>query len=132
MIKVANIEAELAKLAVLEGRTPETPDAEASAAFATLAPFGNGGVFTGSFNGDSPWERHTGGDELVHVLKGGAELTILSEDGAQVLDLKAGSLTVVPKGLWHRFHAPLGVTLLSVTPQPTDHSTADHPFVEKT
>ncbi len=43
------------------------------------------------------------------------------------MTLKAGMLTVVPQGCWHRFHAPHGVTLLTVTPQPTDHSTAEDP-----
>ncbi len=130
MIQAIDIEEQLAKLTVLEGRTPETPEQDAAAAFARLASLGDGGVFAGSYDGDSPWERHTGGDELVHVLKGQTDLTILTDDGARVLDLRGGMLTVVPRGLWHRFHAPGGVTVLSVTPQPTDHSTADDPTAE--
>jgi len=130
MVKAVNIEQELAKLTVLHGRTPETPPELEIDAFATLATFGNGGVYTGSFDGDSPWERHTGGDELVHILKGETELTILTDDGPQVLNLEGGMLTVVPQGKWHRFHAPGGVTVVTVTPQPTDHSTADDPTAE--
>ena len=130
MVKAVNIEQELAKLTVLQGRTPETPPEMEADAFATLASFGNGGVFTGSFDGDSPWERHTGGDELVQILKGKTELTILTDDGPRVLDLEAGMLCVVPQGKWHRFHAPHGVTVLTVTPQPTDHSAADDPTAE--
>lgn len=121
-IKTANIEEELSKLKVLEGRTPDTPDEEMDNVFAELAPFDTGGVFTGSFVGESPWERHTAGDELVHILKGRAELTIMTDEGEEILDLKAGQLTVVPKGLWHRFRAPQGVTVLTATPHPTDHS----------
>lgn len=126
-IKTANIEAELSKLTVLEGRTPDTTDEEMEGTFATLAPFDTGGVFTGSFQGDSPWERHTQGDEFVQILKGKAELTIMTDEGEQTLAVSAGMVTVVPKGLWHCFHAPDGVTVLTVTPHPTDHSSAKDP-----
>ncbi|MEZ5758393.1 MAG: cupin domain-containing protein [Emcibacteraceae bacterium] len=126
-IKAADIESELSKLKMLEGRDENTPVEVSAAAFAKLASFDTGGVFTGSFSGDSPWERHNAGDELVHILKGEADLSILTRDGPEVLNMKAGMLTVVPKGLWHRFHAPNGVTVLTATPQPTDHSTAELP-----
>ncbi len=127
MAEAVDIKAALAPLPTLRGRTPETPDDEAAKSFATLAPFGDGGVFAGSFDGHSEWERHRQGDELVQVLDGETELTLLRDDGRQTMTLKAGMLTVVPQGCWHRFHAPHGVTLLTVTPQPTDHSTAEDP-----
>ena len=123
-------EATLATLPVLRGRGADTSEDEADAAFATLADFRDGGVFAGSFDGESPWERHTKGDELVHILKGRTRLTLLTDDGPQVLEMSAGMLTVVPQNTWHRFHAPDGVTVLTVTPQPTDHSTADDPREE--
>ncbi|MDX1575694.1 MAG: cupin domain-containing protein, partial [Kiloniellales bacterium] len=123
MAKAVHVETELAKLPVLRGRRPDTPAEAANAAFATLAKLGEGGVFAGSFDGESPWERHPKGDELVHILKGRTRLTLLTEAGPQVLEMAAGMLTVVPRGTWHRFHAPDGVTVLTVTPQPTDHST---------
>ncbi len=50
-----------------------------------------------------------------------------SNGAAGSLDMKAGLITVVPKGRWHRFHAPDGVTVPTATPQPTDHSTAEDP-----
>ncbi len=127
MAKAVDIKAALAPLPVLRGRTPETGRDEAAKSFATLAPFGDGGVFAGSFDGTSEWERHSRGDELVHVFEGEAELTLLIGDEPQKMTLKAGMLTVVPQGCWHRFHAPHGVTLMTVTPQPTDHSTAEDP-----
>jgi len=127
MVNAVNIEAALAELPVLSGRAPDTPEAEVAAAFATLAAFGDGALFAGSFSGASQWERHPKGDELVHVLKGATTLTILSDDDRTVLDMTAGMLTVVPQGRWHRFHAPGGVTVLTVTPQPTDHSSAEDP-----
>jgi quercetin dioxygenase-like cupin family protein len=130
MAKAVHIETALAGLPVLRGRRPDTPAEEADAAFATLAALGEGGVFAGSFQGDSAWERHTKGDELVHVLKGRTRLTLVTDAGPEVLELSAGMLTVVPQGTWHRFHAPEEVTVLTVTPQPTDHSTAEDPREE--
>lgn len=127
MPKAIDIEAALKGLAPLRNRSPETAQEYEEPAFATLEKFGNGAVFTGSFDGRSPWERHRGGDELVHILKGETQLTILSGESEDILTLNAGMLTVVPQGCWHRFHAPNGVTVLTVTPQPTDHSTAEDP-----
>tara|TARA_R100000005_G_scaffold96421_1_gene83137 strand:+ start:3438 stop:3827 length:390 start_codon:yes stop_codon:yes gene_type:complete len=128
MPKAIDIKSVLEGLTPLRGRGGETTEAEAAAAFATLETFGNGAVFTGSFDGMSEWERHQGGDELVHILEGETELTILTDaHNREVLTLKGGMLTVVPQGCWHRFNAPSGVTVLTVTPQPTDHSTAEDP-----
>lgn len=127
MPKPIDIDAVLNTLTPLRNRGLDTSEEEARAAFATLAPFNNGAVFTGSFDGTSPWERHNGGDELVHILRGETQLTILSEKTEDILELKEGMMTVVPKGCWHRFHAPDGVTVLTATPQPTDHSMAEDP-----
>jgi quercetin dioxygenase-like cupin family protein len=127
MVKAVDIDKELAKHPVLQGRRPDTPEAEADKAFATLAAFRDGGVFAGRFDGESPWERHPQGDELVHILAGRARLTVLTEAGQEVLVMSAGMLTVVPQGCWHRFQAPEGVTVLTATPQPTEHSTAEDP-----
>ena len=102
-------------------------DSDADAAFARLAAFRDGAIFAGGFSGESAWERHAKGDELVHVLSGAAELTILTDEGPQVLEMSAGTIAVVPQGRWHRFQAPDGVTLMTATPQPTDHSLADDP-----
>jgi mannose-6-phosphate isomerase-like protein (cupin superfamily) len=127
MVKAVDIQGRLAGLPVLRGRGTDTPEEEVSEAFATLAKFGDGGIFAGSFAGESPWERHSKGDELVQILAGETTLTVLTDDGSQILEMKAGMLTVVPRGCWHRFNAPGGVTVLTATPLPTDHSNADDP-----
>ena len=111
----------------VNGRTPRGGQEEDSPYFATLAAYRDGGIFAGSFDGDSEWERHRNGDEIVHILDGEAEVTILTEDGPQVLTMTGGMLVVVPQCCWHRFHAPKGVTLMTVTPQPTDHTAAEDP-----
>ena len=54
MIKAIDVKAELAGLQVLHGRSAATTEPETKAAFAVLAPFGNGSIFAGSFSGDSP------------------------------------------------------------------------------
>lgn len=127
MPKAVDIRAAIAPLPVLRNRRPETPESEAEAAFATLAETRNGGVFAGSFDGESAWERHGNGDELVQALEGETRLTILTDSGPSVLEMKAGMVTVVPQGRWHKFDAPSGVTVLTMTPRPTDFSTAVDP-----
>jgi mannose-6-phosphate isomerase-like protein (cupin superfamily) len=32
-------------------------------------------------------------------------------------------IVIVPQGAWHRFKAPDGVSLMTTTPQPTQHLT---------
>jgi len=121
-IKAIDVAAELAGLPVLRDRTEHTPSAETRAAFAVLAPYRDGAIFAGSFSGDSPWERHRNGDELVQILAGAATLTIMGADGPQSLAVRKGMLIVVPQGRWHRFHVPDQVTVLTATPQPTEHT----------
>src|SRR5882724_12885024 len=127
MIKVVDIKAGLAGRPVLHGRDKDTTEAEAKEAFAVLAPFRDGSIFAGSFSGESPWERHRKGDELVQVLEGATMLTIMTESGPQSFKLAAGMIIVVPQGHWHRFHAAERVTVLSATPQPTEHTRAEDP-----
>lgn len=120
-LKAVDINATVASLPLLKGRTPETEGADAAAAFATIATTENGAVFAGSFEGRSAWERHPNGDELVQVIGGETQLTIIQEQVPVVLEMKAGMVTVVPRGCWH----PTGVTVLTMTPQPTDHTSED-------
>jgi mannose-6-phosphate isomerase-like protein (cupin superfamily) len=127
MIKAVDIKAELAGRPVLHGRSETTSKSETEATFAVLAPFRDGSIFAGTFSGDSPWERHRNGDELVQILNGAATLTIMTEGGPQTFALRAGMLIVVPQGHWHRFHVPDEVTVLTATPQPTDHTSAEDP-----
>jgi len=75
-----------------------------------------------------PWERHPAGDELLHVLDGELELSLLTPDGRIEVALRAGSVFVVPRGLWHRSSPRGAVSLLFVTPtRDGEHSWADHP-----
>jgi mannose-6-phosphate isomerase-like protein (cupin superfamily) len=121
MAAIIDLNAELAKLKMLRGRTPQTTRAERAGSSAQVAAYRDGAIFTTKFAGEGGWERHRNGDELVHILDGAATLHLMTEDGPQALALTAGMVTVVPRGIWHRFDSPDGVTLMTATPQPTDH-----------
>ena len=127
MITIVDLNAAVGKLSMLQGRRPEMTEAErkASGAFATLAPFRGGNIFSAKFSGDGAWERHPNGDELVQVVAGSTTLHIMMEDGPQSYRLTAGMVVIVPQGAWHRFHSPEGVSLVTATPKPTEHLTVD-------
>ena len=127
MTQPVDINEELKGRPMLSGRTRYTSSEESAAAFATLAPFRDGAVFAGSFSGESPWERHLNGDELVHVLDGATTVSIIVDDEPRTFEMRAGMLIIVPQGCWHRFNSPKGVTLLTMTPQPTEHVTDEDP-----
>jgi mannose-6-phosphate isomerase-like protein (cupin superfamily) len=127
MITILDLNAEFAKLTLLRGRTPQMTEVErkGSGGFATLAPFGDGNIFSAKFTGDGAWERHPNGDELVQIVDGSATLYIVAEDGPKTYPVSAGTMIIVPQGTWHRFHSPEGVSLLTATPKPTEHLTTD-------
>ena len=112
----------LARLTFLFDRTPDTSEAESQDAFAMLCPYRDGGIFIGHYAGYSEWERHGAGDEIVYVVEGQTTLFRLEQGQEVASTLGPGELMVVPKGTWHRFETPDGVKIMTVTPQPTDHS----------
>ena len=48
------------------------------------------------------WEKHPSGDEVLYLLSGAIDVVLEVEDGEQVIELRAGSACVVPRGRWHR------------------------------
>ncbi len=127
MVAAVKISDALAGKKMLTGRRPDMREDEMDGTFATLVETQFGGIYAGSFQGESAWERHQSWDELVQVLEGSTRLTVMTDAGPQVLEMSAGMVTVVPKGCWHRFESASGVTVMTMTPTPTDHSTADDP-----
>ena len=117
-----SIDQAVATLTFLGKRTPRTTASESEGAFRLLSPYRDGGVFVGHWAGTSEWERHAAGDEIVMVLDGETTIHFLTDSGEAAAPLGAGEFVIVPQGTWHRFETPQGVKLLSVTPQPTDHS----------
>ena len=104
----------------LADRTPEASGNDDG--FCTLADYRDGGIFLAHYAGTSEWERHTSGDEMVMVMEGETTL-ILLQNGEEIASfMPQGTLLVVPQNIWHRFESPKGVKVMTITPQPTDHS----------
>jgi quercetin dioxygenase-like cupin family protein len=117
---IVDLDAELAKLTMFRGRTPQSTMAERKGSAARLASYRDGGLSITKFAGKGHWEAHLAGDELIYVLDGDATLEILGEDGPQSFALRAGMIAVNPQGAWHRFQSSEGVTLMAATPFPSE------------
>ena len=124
-MKAHDLRQALAGVAAGEVMTAE----EDAAAFPRLASFNASAIYVGRFAGQTPWERHLDADELLHVLEGAVDITVLTSDGPTLTSVTAGSIFVVPRGLWHRQLARPSVTLLAVTPDTSEISVADDPRV---
>lgn len=109
----------LSALAPLIGRTPTSNETDWAT---TLGQVGNAGIYIVDYSGISEWERHSHGDEIVMVLDGVTTLYMLIDGEDIPHPLGAMELIVVPQGTWHRFETPIRTQVLTVTPQPTDHS----------
>jgi mannose-6-phosphate isomerase-like protein (cupin superfamily) len=117
---IIDLNAELAKLTMFRGRTPQSTMADRKGSGARLASYRDGGLFATKFAGKGHWESHLAGDELIHILDGTATVEIVSEDRPRSFALRAGMLAVIPQSTWHRFHSPEGVTLMTATPSPSE------------
>jgi mannose-6-phosphate isomerase-like protein (cupin superfamily) len=118
---IIDLDAELAKLTMFRGRTPQSTMADRKGSGARLAAYRDGGLFATKFAGKGHWESHLAGDELIHILDGTATLEIVCDDGPpKSFALHAGMLAVNPQGAWHRFHSSEGVTLMTATPTPSE------------
>ena len=76
MVAILDLKSTSAKMPMMQGRRPETTEAErkASGAFVTLAPYRDGNIYSAKFSGDAAWERHPNGDELVQIVDGATHL----------------------------------------------------------
>jgi mannose-6-phosphate isomerase-like protein (cupin superfamily) len=106
---IIDLAAELAKLTVFRGRTPQSTMADRQGSTARLASYRDGAVTTTKFAGTGHWESHPA-----------ATLEIVGEDGPRSFPLRGGMLAVIPQGAWHRFHSADGVTLMTATPSPSE------------
>lgn len=75
----------------------------------------------------SIWEMHPDTDEFFHILEGELEMTLLEDETPSVYIVSAGSIFVIPQGVWHKPSAPNGVQLMYFTPGETLHSEAEDP-----
>jgi len=125
MAAILDLKAEFDKLTMLKDRVPETPPEKRKGAFAKLAGYRDGGIFSAKFAGTSAWERHPNGDEIVQIVDGATTVHLLTDEGKQSMELTAGMVVVVPQNTWHQFVAPGGVCVMTATPQPTEHLRVD-------
>src|SRR5215475_3256686 len=127
MVAILDLKATLADMPTMQGRRPESTEAErkATGAFVTLTPFRDGNIYSAKFAGRAAWERHPNGDELVQIVDGATGVDIIVDGKMETHQLTAGMTVVVPQGAWHRFHAPNGVSIVTATPRPTEHLTID-------
>src|ERR1700744_6064606 len=60
MTPILDFKGTLAKMPMMQGRRPESTEAErkATGAFVTLAPYRDGGIYSAKFTGEAAWERH--------------------------------------------------------------------------
>ncbi|XRD81927.1 cupin domain-containing protein [Dyella halodurans] len=95
---------------------------DAGEAFAEVAPYRDGAVYVSYYSGSSEWERHPNGDEVVMVLEGTTTVVLLRDAKEERYFLAANELVVIPVGVWHRFEESDRVKVMTITPQPTEHS----------
>jgi len=108
--------------------TPETTGEDVDAAVRPITTLGPCMVGVMRYAGQTPWERHPDGDELLHVLEGAVEVSVLTDDGPTHVRMDAGSVFVCPRGLWHRQLPQPSVTMLFGTPsETTEVSFAEDP-----
>ncbi len=122
-LSVIDLDAELAKLTMFRGLTPQTTFAERRGSGTVMGPYREGILFAAKIAGTTHWEDHPE-DELVHIVDGVKTLDIVCDDGPRSFVLRAGMMVIVPKGAWHRFRCPEGGTTWSVT-FPGDHIELD-------
>jgi mannose-6-phosphate isomerase-like protein (cupin superfamily) len=61
------------------------------------------------------WEMHPAGDEVLFLISGALTL-VLEQDGEQrCIELTAGKLAVVPRGVWHTARMSQPCLLLALT-----------------
>ena len=116
-----SIKEEFAKLSCLSNRSPESTDEEMRDSVSKLSEYRDGGIFITYYDGNTEWEKHPIGDEIVFVIEGQTTLILLEEGEETPYELHEGEFFVVPQNVWHRFKTPSKMKVWSVTPQPTDH-----------
>lgn len=116
-----NIRAEFNALQGLIGRSPATEAAELEQCFGAIVPYRDSLITTVRFSGKSAWEKHPE-DEILFVVDGHGFITEIDEAGyPNPQSLSPGIIAIVAAGRWHQVDSDKGISLLTVSPQPTDH-----------
>ena len=95
------------------------PDLDAETAMRCMQVLGSlNGSAMGlvSFSGQTGWECHPAGDELLYYLEGEAEICLLAGGTEIRRHVKKGDVVQIPKGLWHSQRTVSPVRLFFITP----------------
>jgi len=123
VMPTTNLRALFNALPGLDNRTPASSELELVAkAFGPTIPYRDGIIGLVKYSGVSAWERHAD-DEIVLVIDGAGFLHILDSDSRHETprSLFPWTLTIVPGHCWHQIESERGISLLTVSPQPTTH-----------
>jgi quercetin dioxygenase-like cupin family protein len=122
--RIVDLKAELANLEMFHGRTPATTFAERKGCASIPAPYRDGFLLLSRWSGGKThWETHPA-DELELALEGTVVLDVVEADGPKSYTLGPGTMTVIPRDTWHRFHSADNHTGVSLT-LPSDHLDLD-------
>lgn len=77
--------------------------------------------------GSSPWERHADGEESLQAIEGAVRIELLTETQRAQVDLAAGQMLIVPRGLGHRHLITDHLAELHITAGSTEHSNREDP-----
>lgn len=121
MTRAINLRAEALAVPGLECRTPYTPVADLEArCFGPTYPYRDGYISTVKYSGTSAWERNQ--DEEILIVAAGSGMLWIAEGINDIpRTLSEGLLVIVPANAWHQIEAPDGITMFTVSPQPTEH-----------
>ena len=110
MVKIYNVHKAIENLTPIVNRGESTPEEVVVAGFEILGrgDFHDAAINLGTFNGDAGWERHSQGDEIVHIVAGETAIQMLVDGERQTIQVSAGDLLVVPQGTWHRLQSEKG------------------------
>ena len=112
-------------LEFLPNRTPAMAiEGGAERAFAEISKYRDGAIYVGHYSGNSEWERHPN-EEIVMALEGTTRVILHIDGTEEAVGLEAHDVVVVPENTWHRFENSTNLKILTVTPQPTEHSLED-------
>ena len=98
--------------------TPVTPTITHEDAMGCMRVLGTlNGYLVGlvHFSGETAWERHPGGDEMLLILDGETELTQLTPEGEIRQIARKGDAVQIPAGVWHSQRTRSPVKLMFFT-----------------
>jgi quercetin dioxygenase-like cupin family protein len=104
----------------LSSQNGQPMDGNRQGSFWEMLPFEGGSAWVGKWQGESPWEKHSKGDEFLHVIKGQVEVVVITSSGKISSIVSEGSVFVVPKNHWHKQIAKSECIVLGATPGITD------------